>query len=96
MEKQYGETDLRVLSQLMEQNWDQFPENIKSDLVISEGPLVDAMIAQQLPRYEAVMEGQLAMINGSSGKIESESSELASLLMDLRPAYLAGDATKFN
>lgn len=96
MEVQHGEKDSRVLARLMEQNWDQFPEKIKSELVISEGPLVDAMIAQQMPRYEAMMEKQLASINGSSGKIATGTNELAALLSELKPAYISGNAEKFN
>ena len=96
MEEQYGEKDPRVLAQLMEQNWDEFPEKIKSELVSSEGPLVDAMIAQQKPQFENVMEEKLAAINGSSGKIVDSSPELVNLLTAVGPAYLDGDAEKFN
>lgn len=96
MESEHGEKDPRVLAQLMERNWDDFPEKIRTELVASEGPLVDAMIAQQLPRYEQVMEKQIARINGGSGQIDSQSSELAQLLLKLKPAYQMGDAATFN
>ncbi len=96
MEQQHGEKDPRVLARLMEQNWDQFPEKIKTELVVSEGPLVDAMIAQQMPRFESMMEEQLAAINGSKGPINQGSNELAELLFKLKPAYVSGDAEAFN
>lgn len=98
IETQYGETDLRVLSRALEQNWDSsvFPEDIKTELVAAEGPLVDAMISQQLPRYEQVMEGQLSNAYGDSGKILPEVSESSQLLLKLKPAYQSGDADTFN
>ncbi len=96
MIEQNGESDPRVLRQTMLRNWDQMPEKIRSELVAAEAPLVDAIIAQQMPKYIEVMEGQLARINGSSGKIADQGSELAELLMSLRPDYLAGNAEGFN
>ena len=96
MEQQHGEKDPRVLARLMEQNWDQFPEKIKTELVVSEGPLVDALIAQQIPRFELMMEEQLSAINGSQKAINGSTNELAKLLFQLRPAYLSGDAETFN
>lgn len=96
IEQQHDEKDPRILAQLMEQNWDQFPEKIKSELVTSEGPLVDALIAQQMPRFEAMMEKQLIAVNGSAGEIQPGSNEFADLLFELQPAYKSGDAEKFN
>lgn len=96
MEEQHGEKDPRILAGLMERNWDQFPEKIKTELVASEGPLVDALIAQELPRYKAMMNKQLADINGGDGPINTSTNELAELLRDLKPAYLSGDSDAFN
>lgn len=96
MEDQYGESDRRALAQLLRQNWDTFPAEIKSTMTAREEPLVDAMFAQQMPKLEATMEKMLATINGSSGDIKGNDSELANLLLELQPAYLDSDAEKFN
>lgn len=94
--KEYGEQDPRVLAQLMEENWDKFPENLKSELVAAEGPMVDALIDQQMPRYIDVMEKQLAAINGMKGEISNGDPELTNLLKQLGPAYVDQDAETFN
>ena len=94
--KEYGEQDPRVLEQLMEDNWDDFPEDIKTKEVASEGPFVDALIAEQMPRYINVMEKQLAAINGKKGEISNGDLELINLLRQLGPAYVANDHETFN
>ena len=58
MEKQHAETNPEVLAKLMEQNWDKFPKQIRDELYASEGPLVDALLAQQMPRFTGVIEKQ--------------------------------------
>ena len=72
------------------------PENLKKPLEEMEAPMVDALIAQQMPKLVEVMEEQLALINGSSGEISNENSELNSLLSSLRSDYLAGNSEGFN
>jgi ABC-type transport system involved in cytochrome c biogenesis permease subunit len=96
MSEQHGETDPRVLAGILEDGWDDFPASIKEKLEVQMGPLVDAMIEQQKPRFESMMESQLASINGGSGEIKSSDNELAKMLLKLKPAYLAGDSATFN
>ena len=96
LEEQYGEADPRELAQLMASNWDQFPAELLKDLMASEGPLADAILAQRRPQYERIMAEQIEKVNGGKKTISTTTSELGSLLMRLRPAYLEQDAEKFN
>ena len=96
MKQQDSQADPRVLAERMLQNWDAMPASLKDPLVATEGPLVDAMISPQIPKFVSVMEGQLAVINGSSGEISNENSELTGLLSTLRSDYLEGNAEGFN
>jgi ABC-type transport system involved in cytochrome c biogenesis permease subunit len=96
MEEQHQETDPEVLGRTMLDNWDDLPANIKDPLVAAESPMVDAMIAQQMPRYESVLEEQIAVVNGGKGELDRTDLKLVSMLNQLKPAYLADDADAFN
>ena len=91
-----GVTDKQVLEKQILDNWSAMPAAIKTELMANEGPLVDALMSQQMPKYISLMDKQLADINGTSGKINREKSELTGLLSELRPAYNAGNADEFN
>jgi len=96
MKQQNSEADPRVLAERMLGNWDLMPDSIKAPLIATEGPLVDAMMSPQIPKFVSVMEGQLAVINGSSGEISKENPELIGLLSTLGADYLAGNSEGFN
>ena len=96
MEKQHQETDPEVLGRLMAENWSEFPEEIKKQMYTTEGPLVDVLLAQQAPRLTSLVGKQVEAAYGSSGKIKDAVSATTQLLFALKPAYLAGDAAKFN
>ncbi|MFK7765824.1 MAG: cytochrome c biogenesis protein CcsA [Mariniblastus sp.] len=88
------------LAKMLEKNWDKMPSEIKGkiekDYKPAFTPLVNALIAQELPNFEAGMEEKLATINGSSGKIETQDNEFIALLTKLQPAYIDNDAATFN
>jgi ABC-type transport system involved in cytochrome c biogenesis permease subunit len=90
--KQEGE-DSATLLELMKE---QFSQEEIEKIVVSEGEMVDALLAQQRPQMVGMMEIQVAKVNGGSGRISSEVSDAEALLLDLRPAYQAGDAETFN
>ncbi len=96
LEKQLGESDPRKLAARMNANWDQFPKELFTEMVAVEGPIVDALLVQQQPRFLQVMTDQIAKVNGSAGEISAKLPETSLLLAELRPAYQNGDAEKFN
>ena len=97
MKKQSGVADPRILREQMVENWDKIPlpAELKAELVAAEGPLVDALISQQMPKYISLMDRQLSDINGS-GEINNENSELVGLLGSLRSDYVSGNSEGFN
>ena len=91
-----GDRDPREFAKQLRDSWDEFPSELLGKMVEAQAPFIDAMLATERPRYEKVMEEQLAKINGESGPIVKDNSELGSLLLKLRPAYQSGDAETFN
>ena len=93
-------TDTRELAAMLNRNWDNMPVEIKSkidnDYIPAFSPIVDALIAREVPLFEAGMEETLIKINGSQGKIETQENEFVALLSKLRPAYIDNDADRFN
>ena len=96
LQKQFGESNPKRLEAMIRSNWAQFPQEILATMELAEGPFVDAMLAEQRPRYEAVMAEQVARVNGGAGLITARQSELEALFLKLRPAYQNNDAETFN
>lgn len=97
MEAQHGESNPSALARILENNWDAFPAALKSKMETQLTPLVDAIIAQEMPRLESVVGKQILAINGGqAGELKQSGNPLAKTLLDLQPAYLEGDAEKFN
>lgn len=94
--EQNDETNLEVLARAMDANWDKMPGDIKANLMAAEAPIVDALLAQQAPRYTGLIKEQVEAAYGEAGNIAQEVSESTALLLALKPAFLAGDAEKFN
>ncbi len=91
-----SEADPQALASMLERRWDEFPPAVLEQFMAAERPFVDMMLTNQRPRYEKVMADQLAKINDGAGQIVDPDSDVAKLLLELRPAYLDGDAEKFN
>lgn len=100
--EQSGQTNTspRELVAIMEKNWDGMPASLKEkfekDYTPVVKPMVEAMLAREVPNFEAGMEEKLVSINGSKGKIKRTENEYVALLAKLQPAYLKKDAETFN
>jgi ABC-type transport system involved in cytochrome c biogenesis permease subunit len=96
LSKEMGEVSKPQLRQLLENRWNQIPPERTEALREIEGPFVDELLKEQMPRLIPVLEQQIAKLNQGSGFVESNISPLAQKLSQLRPAYLTGDADTFN
>jgi ABC-type transport system involved in cytochrome c biogenesis permease subunit len=96
LSEQFGKVSKDELTKLLRTRWNQIPAEKTQSLRDIEGPFVDAVIAEQVPRFERILEQQLSKIMGKSGRIETNHLPLADSLRKLRSAYLEGDARTFN
>jgi ABC-type transport system involved in cytochrome c biogenesis permease subunit len=96
LQAEYGAVSPSELKKLIEERWHQIPSEKTDPLRAMEAPFVEALLADQLPQLVRVMDQQIALINGNSGKIAADFPPAVADLTRLRTAYLENDARTFN
>jgi ABC-type transport system involved in cytochrome c biogenesis permease subunit len=94
--KDMGKMSKVELTRLLESRWNQIPVERTEALRQTEGPFVDEVLKEQVPRLIRLLEEQIAKVNGGSGTLESANSPRAGNLSLLRAAYRNQDAETFN
>ncbi len=95
-----GVDDEAQLTQMLADQWETVPADLKLGFQSSFGPIVDTIIARQKPALVSSLVTQFQKIGPPeslvSQSLSGDAQKYAQLFAQLGPAYRAGDAETFN